>query len=323
MQRNRKWMLVIGTAVAAALIVAVIVVTTGRNTPVPHVVAGSGCGLVASAPTYKHVIVIMEENASYANVIGGSAAPYITSLANACGLATNYHNVTHSSLPNYLALTGGLPLQRLGSYLNDCLPRGCPQVAPSSIFQEVGNWKAYEESMPSPCDRSNSGSYAPKHNPALYYAGLGVTCRTRDVSLGTTSSSSLLGDLANNTTAPKYMFVTPNLCNDGHDCGIAGSEAWLIKWVPLLIASGAYKARDTAIFIVWDEGEGGNYSAGEHCVASSDTSCHVPLIVVAPSVPKGVKVGGNYSHYSLLATIDWLLGVPDLSGAAKMTGFNL
>jgi phosphatidylinositol-3-phosphatase len=323
MQRSRMRMILIGTVVAAALVVAVVVIATGRNAPVKRVEVPSGCGLMATAPTYQHVIVIMEENASYASVIGAAAAPYITSLANACGLATDYHSVTHASLPNYLAVTGGIPLRGLGSYLNDCLPRGCPRVMTSSIFQQVVKWRAYEESMPSPCDRSGSGSYAPKHNPPLYFSGLGATCRTRDISLGTTSSSPLLRDLANNRTAPEYMLVTPNLCNDGHDCGIAGSEAWLVKWMPLLIASGAYKARDTAIFIVWDEGEGGSYRTGEHCVGSNDSSCHVPLIVVAPSVPRGVTVGGNYSHYSLLATTEWLLGQPHLSGVAQMTGFNL
>ena len=316
-------MILIGTVVAAILVVAVVVVTRGGNAPVKRVKAPSGCGLMARAPTYQHVIVIMEENASYSSVIGAAGASYITSLANACGLATDYHSVTHASLPNYLALTGGIPLQRLGSYLNDCLPRGCPGVPTSSIFQQVVKWRAYEESMPSPCDRFGSGSYAPKHNPPLYFAGLGATCRTRDVPLGTTSSSPLLRDLASNRTAPKYMFVTPNLCHDGHDCGIAGSEGWLVKWMPLLIASRAYKARDTAIFVVWDEGEGGSYRTGEHCVGSNDSSCHIPLIVVAPSVPRGVRVGGNYSHYSLLASIEWLLGQPQLNGAGRMSGFNL
>src|SRR6202023_1490651 len=100
--------------------------------------------------------------------------------------------------------------------LNDCLPRACPTVATGSIFQQVVQWKAYEESMPSPCDRSNGAGYAPKHNPALYFSGLSGTCRVRDVPLGTTSNSPLLRDLANNARAPRYMFVTPNLCNDGH-----------------------------------------------------------------------------------------------------------
>ena len=87
--------------------------------------AGTGpCGRVAVPPTYQHVIWIWMENHSYGDIIGNtSQAPYINSLAADCGLATNYHNITHPSLPNYLAATSGLARASLPvlSYL-DCNP---------------------------------------------------------------------------------------------------------------------------------------------------------------------------------------------------------
>src|SRR5690242_3881220 len=76
--------------------------------PAPTVAASGPCGTRATAPGYKHVIWIWMENHSYNSIIGSSQAPYINSLAAECGLATNYHNVSHPSLPNYVSATSGL-----------------------------------------------------------------------------------------------------------------------------------------------------------------------------------------------------------------------
>jgi phosphatidylinositol-3-phosphatase len=47
------------------------------------------------------------ENEAYQSIIGSGSAPYITQLADACGVATNNQAVSHRSLPNYLAVTSG------------------------------------------------------------------------------------------------------------------------------------------------------------------------------------------------------------------------
>ena len=76
--------------------------------PAPTAAASGPCGMRATAPGYKHVIWIWMENHSYNTIIGSPRAPYINSLATECGLATNYHNVSHPSLPNYVSATSGL-----------------------------------------------------------------------------------------------------------------------------------------------------------------------------------------------------------------------
>lgn len=79
----------------------------------PAAAAGS-CGTTATAPTYTHVIWIWMENHSLGDIIGNtSQAPYLNSLASECGLATNYHNITHPSAPNYLAATSGVSMGSL------------------------------------------------------------------------------------------------------------------------------------------------------------------------------------------------------------------
>src|SRR5262249_54108194 len=109
------------------------------------------CGTMTTAPTYKHVVWIFMENHSYDSVIGASDAPYINSLAGEAGLATNYHNITHPSLPNYIAATSGLDLASLDPFTGDCDPTGACTTNTQSIFAQGESWKAYQESMPTNC----------------------------------------------------------------------------------------------------------------------------------------------------------------------------
>jgi hypothetical protein len=136
--------LLFGTTFAAAQ-----VASASPAAPTPS--ASGPCGTLASAPTYTHVIWVWMENHSYDTIIGSSQAPYINSLASECGLAANYHNISHPSLPNYIAGTSGLGYAEIKKFKSDCSPsRHCSTPAPS-IFGQGETWKAYQESMPSNC----------------------------------------------------------------------------------------------------------------------------------------------------------------------------
>ena len=275
------------------------------------------CGLTKTAPTYKHVVVIVEENISYGGIIGSGFAPYINSLADQCGLATNYHNTTHSSLPNYLAMTSGMPFSALIPFASDCLPRRCTTSAPSIFNQTFA--KSYEESMPSNCDRKNTGSYAPQHNPAVYYRGYS-SCASNDVPF-----SKLLPDFSKRATAPSFAFVTPNPCSDMYECAIWQGDNWLKKNLTALLATPVYKSGNTVVVLTWDEGEPASV---ENCSTNtSDQGCHVATIVIAPSVKPGIKVSTLYNHYSVLRTAEQLLKLQYLGQAKSATslvsGFNL
>ncbi len=289
--------------------------TLPRTTP--------ACGVLAKAPVIRHVVVVMEENHSYSSTAG--SMPYLDSVAKGCGLATNYHSTTHNSLPNYLAMTAGIPLAQLQPFTGDCTPSSCTTSARSIFAQTVA--KSYEETMPSNCDWSGSGIYVPKHNPQVYFTSGNASCGTRDVPFGPlTKWSNLTWDFRGEASAPSFAFVTPNLCNDGHDCGLSTSDAWLRTVLPLIEATPVYQTGDTAIFVVWDEGEPA--SAGENCAANpGDQSCHVELVVIAPSVKPGTKIATSLNHYSVLRAAEQLLGLPYLGQAASapslVTGFNL
>lgn len=276
------------------------------------------CGLVAKAPTYKHVVWIFFENHSYDGVIGASSAPYIDSVAAKCGLATNYHNITHPSLPNYISATSGLDLASLSPFTGDCDPTGSCTTKTKSIFAQGESWKAYEDSMPSNCDRSDAGNYAVRHNPPTYYTTL-TGCSTNDVPY-----AKLAVDLAQNAL-PAFSFITPNLINDMHNGTLADGDEWLAHNLPTILRSADYTKDTVAIFITWDEGEGG--TSDDCATNTADVGCHVAALVVSPSTPAGARSAKLFSHYSLLATTEQLLGLLRLGRAASSgsmaSAFNL
>ncbi|MDE3205509.1 MAG: phosphoesterase [Acidobacteriota bacterium] len=249
--------------------------------------AGHPCSGAPPAPV-RHVVVVMMENRALAQVAGNPAAPYLASLAAACGLATDYSGVAHPSLPNYIAVTSG----STQGVADDAGPGSHPLGAPS-IFSLLGaDWRSLEESMPRPCDTASSGEYAVKHNPAAYYTTLATNCPAQDLPLN--------GGAFDLSAA--YTFVTPDLCHDGHDCSTATADAWLAKEVPVMLSSPQYRSGSTVVFITWDENDAGG--------------ALVPTYVISPSVIPGARVATPLDHYSLLRTSEELLGLSPLLGQA-------
>jgi phospholipase C len=289
--------------------VAAVTTATSATAMVTPATATGPCGTMTTAPAYSHVIVIMMENHSYNTIIGSAQAPYINSVATECGLATNYHNISHPSLPNYMAVTSGAGYTKLTKFDGDCNPvPGCVNKLPG-IFGQGETWKAYEESMPSNCDKSNSGEYAVRHDPPPYYTTLSG-CATNDVPF-----TQLATDLSAGTL-PAYSFITPNLIDDMHDGTIADGDNWLKANLPTILSSSEYTDGSTVVFITWDEGEGGSYADGEHCATNTtDVSCHVATLVISPSTKAGTKSATMFNHYSLLGTAEQLLGLPKLGNA--------
>src|SRR6516165_6664951 len=212
--------------VIAAVVLAATGTATGATAASPAAASGP-CGTASVPHTYQHVIWIWMENHSFSDIIGNtSQAPYINALAAGCGLATNYHNTTHPSLPNYLAATSGLAQGSLPAttYL-DCSPSVICDMTVGSIFGQGETWKAYQESMPSNCDTSDSGEYVVSHNPAPYYTSL-PGCASHDVPY-----TQLATDLAGNAL-PAFSFITPNLIDDMHDGTVADGDNWLAANLP-------------------------------------------------------------------------------------------
>jgi phospholipase C len=258
----------------------------------------SVCGTQAGTPVHvSHVIWIWFENHAAGEIVGSAAAPHMTALAQSCGVASNYFAVAHPSLPNYIAATSG------GTHgiTDDGSPSDHPLSA-VSLFEQAGSARSYDESMPSPCDRSDAYPYAAKHNPELYYTRIKKACAKNDLPLGTTAKGPFASAL-DAGTLPAFSFVTPNLCNDMHDCPVATGDAWLGRWIARITTSPAYRAGHTVVFITWDEDD---HTANNR----------VPLIVVSPWTKPGTRSTEHFTHYSLLRTSEELLGLHGHLGQA-------
>jgi len=247
------------------------------------------------------------ENEEYSDVIGSADAPYQNRLASSYALAADYFGVAHPSLPNYLALIAGSTF----GVTSDCLPAGCS--LPSNVTTIATlldshhlSWKEYAESMPASCSQVNSpdGLYFPKHNPFVYFGsitgnnGTGSSssyCNSHVVSLDQFYLDLQAGNL------PNYAFVTPNINDDAHSAPLATGDEWLSTFVPKIINSSSFAT--TALFITYDEGNPNDTVGG---------GGQVPCILVSPLAKLGYVSHAEYSHYSLLATVEAIFNLGSL-----------
>ncbi len=257
------------------------------------------CGRVSSAPAWEHVVWVVLENHGPASVAAN--APYLTSLANKCGSATNMWARTHPSLPNYIALTSG---SRQG-ITDSGLPAAHP-LSVASIFSQLGvNWRTLAQTMPSNCYKQNFAAYVARHNPATYYTNLAGACESQNVPMGSKPDLSA-----------KFTLVVPDNNYNGHDTGIAVADSWMKGYLPKILDSAQYRAGKTAVFVFFDEAEG-----------SGDVENQINMFVLSPSTPKGARDNTRLTHYSTLRATQEMLGLGLLGGAATApdmrAGFSL
>jgi hypothetical protein len=247
--------------------------------------------------------VIVMENEEYGGVIGSPSAPFINSLARRYGLATGMYAITHPSLPNYLALTGGSTFG-IDSDCTDC------RVGASSIVDQFEHarlsWRAYMEGLPSGSGcftGASAGEYAKKHDPFVYYGRI-VSSPSRCANI--VGLSRLSAD-ERARALPRFAWITPDLCHDMHDCPVSTGDRFLAGLVPPLLRS---LGPGGLLFLTWDEG-------------SSDAGCcrlasggHIVTIVAGTGARAHARLATPADHYSVLQTIEDLLGLPRLRSAA-------
>jgi len=287
-----------------------------RFTPIPVAMVPS-LTLVADKtvklPVFSHVFIIMFENKTQAEVAGSDQAPYLNQLARQYASADNFYATRKPSLPNYLALTGGDTFN-VTSNCADCF------TASDSIVTQLEaaghSWKAYMEAMPKPCFVGDAPPlYRQKHNPFIYYDNIrNNPARCNKI----VPFTEFANDLKANTL-PDYVWITPNMCNDTHDCPISTGDAWLQKWVPQILASPAWQ-KSGVLFITYDEGDG-KTGCCIHAVGGQ-----IVTLVISPLVQPGFVSHVPYNHYSLLRTIEttWhlpLLGKASCDCSLPMTDF--
>jgi hypothetical protein len=181
-----------------------------------------------------------------------------------------------------------------------------PAAQPNLATQlEAANlkWRSYQESMGAACNLNDSGNYATKHDPFLYFTDQQTgPCASTNVDF-----TQFAGDLATNSY--RYMWITPNLIDDGHDPStdpvgaLHTCDTWLANLVPAILASPGYQ-NGGVLFITWDESEGRN----------GDDPDKIPMIIMSPRLKAaGMQSATAFTHSSYLATVEDFFGLPRLA----------
>lgn len=255
----------------------------------------------ATALRTSHVFLVVLENREYDEVIGNPQAPYLNRLAQRGAVAVNYFGVTHPSLPNYLALLGGDTFG-ISENCTECVVSG-PNLA-TQLSRAGISWRAYMESLPYPCFTGTTpGPYAKRHNPFVYFPSLTTRPdRCRNVM----AELQLPLDLKAGRL-PSFGWLTPNLCHDGHDCGLGAADFHLSTLLPGVVRQLGPRG---LLIVTFDEG-----TSDAGCCGSPGGG-RIATILVGPQVPRGSEIVQPADHYSLLASLEDRFGLPRLRRAA-------
>jgi acid phosphatase len=255
--------------------------------------AGSAFRAVAAGsaglPRPAHVIVIVEENKSLAQIDGSSSASFINAIARRGALFTNAHGVTHPSLPNYLALFAGLT----NTNGDGCPARGISPDAPNlgtELLAAHLTFAGYSEALPATGSIvCAAGTYARKHAPWVAFENIPKADNRPMTALPVDYD-----DL------PTVAFLIPDVDDDMHDGTIAEGDTWLVHNVKPLLAWA--DLHDALVVITWDEGY--------------DQANTIPTIFYGPMVKPG-RYAARVNHYSTLRTLEDMYGLKRTGGAAN------
>jgi hypothetical protein len=324
--------------------------------------------VAAYVPAIKHVFVINIENKGYDATWGpGSKAPYLAKTLRQKGVLLNsYYGTAHNSQPNYVAQISGqgpnpdmqADCQIYSTFVTlgtqapgQAVGVGC--VFPTSVHTIAGQlvshglrWRGYMGDMVRPCQHPTENSqdptqkatatdnYAARHNPFVYFkgiTGLPTYCRRHVVPLTT-----LPHDLAYASRTPNLVYITPDLCEDGHDApcadgrpgGLVTVNAFMKTWVPRILNSPAFK-KDGVLIITADESDGPQSDATACC---GETAVNTPMAGIVGA--GGGRIGAlvisrwtrpntwsatPYNHYSLLASMEEIFRLSKLGYARTVS----
>lgn len=244
----------------------------------------------ATLPRYAHVVMVIEENRSQADIVGNKAAPFLNALAAGGAMMAQSFAETHPSEPNYLALFAG---STFGVTKDSCpLNAGAAPNLASELLASGRTFGGYSEDLPavgSPV--CSAGKYARKHVPWVNFSNVPA-----NVSVPF-SAFPQPGGYAN---LPTLSIVIPNNDNNMHDGSIAQGDAWLNTH---LAAYATWARTNNSLLIVtWDEDDGGPRN-------------QIPTVFYGAHVQPG-SYNETINHYNLLATLEEMYGLPKTGLAA-------
>jgi phosphatidylinositol-3-phosphatase len=239
-------------------------------------------------PHAANVVVVMMENRDYNLIIGNSQAPYVNgTLVPQAALMTNSHAIGHPSEPNYLAFFSG---STQGVRDDSCPHTFSTENVGAELLAAGKTFYGYSESMPSNgYTGCSAGEYARKHNPWVNFSNVPA------------SSNLVYSGFPN--SPPTLSIVVPNLCNDMHDCSTRTGDDWLkANLPPILDYDNAYGG---LLILTWDEAD-----------PDQNGKNQIATLLIGPMVTPG-SYDQLINHYSVLRTIESIVGVPCTANACQ------
>ena len=271
---------------------------------------------------FDHLYVIMLENHSQSSVIGDVNAPFMNSLAEKYATATNYYGVTHPSMPNYIATIAGDNFGIQDDEDENVVNLDRPNLAQQLTSAHI-RWGAYMEDLPAnkldrywPNDATKL--YAKKHNPFVLFDSV----KNSPSEMAKVKSYSALSADLNGPAAPKFVWISPNQCNDMHggvystvaghpetpcpygstkddanDASLKQKADTFVKGAVTTIMGSRSWTKKSAIVIVTDENdytgnkETGGWESADGCCGSPYVAAHDPRI--SATWPGGTYGGGK------------------------------
>ncbi|HEY2769592.1 MAG TPA: alkaline phosphatase family protein [Solirubrobacteraceae bacterium] len=340
-------------------------------------VASASSGL----PPIQHVFTIVLENESASTTFGpGSPAPYLASTLRSQGaFLPKYYGIGHNSLDNYIAMISGQApnmqtrndcpvfsdfvgtIQSNGQAAGTgCVYPAAVQTLPGQLTSAGKTWRSYDEDMGANPSRESAtcghpalngpdntetatatDQYATRHDPFVYFHSIidnQALCNSHVVNL-----DQLPHDLASASTTPNYAFITPDLCEDGHDApcangdpgGLAQVNTFLQKWVPMITGSPAFKQQNGLLIVTFDEAATSGPAAdassccGEIPGPAADMAPNpggsgpgggvVGAVMLSPCIAPGTVTQTPYNHYTMLRSVEDIFGLGRI-GYANLPG---
>jgi phospholipase C len=300
-----SWRMAATITVVLAALLSSCASTLGGGTPplAPSRSALSSTSQQAPIRPPAHLIVVVEENHAFEQIIGSPAAPFLNRLAAHGTLLTGSYAITHPSLPNYVALLSGHTHIR-----NDC--RACTFAGPTLVDQLQAHrisWAAYFQGLPRRCSTvAGAGAYTEAVDPFMHAADIRHHPDRCDRVLPFRRFHS---DLTGGRL-PTVVFVMPDLRHDMHSGPVRVADAWLRRLVGDLHANPVWR-QDTRLVVTFDES---TRHDARSCCAGLARGGRIPTIVTGPRVPQGRDATPS-THYSLLRSIEAAYRLPLLGHA--------
>jgi phosphatidylinositol-3-phosphatase len=306
--------------------------TTTSGTPTTSTISTTAAG---TGTYFDHVVIIVMEDHGMIDICARNPPPcsstngdpYTAGLANSYGIGSNYTGVSHFSQADYIALLGG---DTYGCVGYPCTPSSHANLV--DRLEAAGlTWRGYMENqaLASGCDTNYNQPYTPEHNPFVFFTDItSSAARCSNVVLANPSGCAvtdctLVSDL-NSASAPSFMWLTPNNCDNMHgytggcSASIPFGDAYLSGLVPNILNSTTFRTQRAALFVVFDEGNG-------YCPFNNSSEDCVYAVWAGRGTKNSFVTTNPYNHYSFTRTVETNWNLASLStndaAATPMTEF--